>query len=284
MIPGSDLLGSLANGLILDREASGFFSAADAAEYRLDPNRRPSGFAGWISGYARRYVHPAGSELRRGVAALGVSVELYRTGEGAVRSVAREQRSHLRLEGEKAGGGIFEEISFEDVRSREIDVGDRGCLEHLQVCFPARSAVCRADAVFAAGRVVGRVSVVASDGADRDAQILGAAGRWRGESRTCSRRSCPRGPVGRPCEARPCDDCRRPPGATAFLVEKGGEGFSFGPPMRKMGQRVILSCEIFLEDVFLHHERRLGGGEGGAGREARGDRGGHVRDPASPGV
>ncbi len=47
-------------------------------------------------------------------------------------------------------------------------------------------------------------------------------------------------------------------GITAFLVEKGDEGVSFGAPMRKMGQRAIISTEIFLEDVFVPEERRLG--------------------------
>jgi len=47
-------------------------------------------------------------------------------------------------------------------------------------------------------------------------------------------------------------------GVTAFLVEKGDEGVSFGAPMRKMGQRAIVSSEVFLEDVFLPEDRRLG--------------------------
>lgn len=47
-------------------------------------------------------------------------------------------------------------------------------------------------------------------------------------------------------------------GVTAFLVEKGDEGVSFGAPMKKMGQRALVSCEVFLEDVFLPEERRLG--------------------------
>ncbi len=38
-------------------------------------------------------------------------------------------------------------------------------------------------------------------------------------------------------------------GITAFLVEKDDEGLSFGRPMRKMGQRAIVNCELFLNDV-----------------------------------
>jgi alkylation response protein AidB-like acyl-CoA dehydrogenase len=47
-------------------------------------------------------------------------------------------------------------------------------------------------------------------------------------------------------------------GVTAFLVEKGDEGVSFGAPMKKMGQRAIVSTEVFLEDAFLPEDRRLG--------------------------
>ena len=52
-------------------------------------------------------------------------------------------------------------------------------------------------------------------------------------------------------------------GITAFLVEKDDEGLSFGRPMRKMGQRAIVNCELFLNDVSLPEDRRIGGeGEG----------------------
>jgi alkylation response protein AidB-like acyl-CoA dehydrogenase len=55
-------------------------------------------------------------------------------------------------------------------------------------------------------------------------------------------------------------------GITAFVVEKGDEGVTFGAPMKKMGQRAIVSCEIFLEDAFLPEDRRLGDeGSGFAG-------------------
>jgi alkylation response protein AidB-like acyl-CoA dehydrogenase len=55
-------------------------------------------------------------------------------------------------------------------------------------------------------------------------------------------------------------------GVTAFLVERGDEGVKFGPPMKKMGQRAIINAEMFLEDVELPEDRRLGEeGEGFSG-------------------
>jgi acyl-CoA dehydrogenase len=47
-------------------------------------------------------------------------------------------------------------------------------------------------------------------------------------------------------------------GVTAFLVEKGDAGISFGAPMRKMGQRAIVNSEMFLEDAEVPEDRRLG--------------------------
>lgn len=47
-------------------------------------------------------------------------------------------------------------------------------------------------------------------------------------------------------------------GVTAFVVEKGDTGVSFGAPMRKMGQRAIVNAEMFLEDAELPEDRRLG--------------------------
>jgi alkylation response protein AidB-like acyl-CoA dehydrogenase len=55
-------------------------------------------------------------------------------------------------------------------------------------------------------------------------------------------------------------------GITAFLVRGDDTGLSCGPPMRKMGQRAIPNCELFLDDVFVAQERRLGQeGQGFAG-------------------
>jgi alkylation response protein AidB-like acyl-CoA dehydrogenase len=50
----------------------------------------------------------------------------------------------------------------------------------------------------------------------------------------------------------------RSQGITAFVVEQGDPGLSFGAPMKKMGQRAILNAEMFLEDVPVGEERRLG--------------------------
>ena len=50
----------------------------------------------------------------------------------------------------------------------------------------------------------------------------------------------------------------RSKGVTAFVVEKGDKGVSFGAPMKKMGQRAILNAEMFLEDAAIPADRRLG--------------------------
>src|ERR1700759_2573549 len=47
-------------------------------------------------------------------------------------------------------------------------------------------------------------------------------------------------------------------GITAFIVEDGDDGFRCGPTLRKMGQRAIPNCELFLDDVFVAEDRRLG--------------------------
>ena len=47
-------------------------------------------------------------------------------------------------------------------------------------------------------------------------------------------------------------------GITAFLVQDDDEGLRCGPPLRKMGQRAIPNCELFLDDVFVADDRRLG--------------------------
>jgi alkylation response protein AidB-like acyl-CoA dehydrogenase len=55
-------------------------------------------------------------------------------------------------------------------------------------------------------------------------------------------------------------------GVTAFLVEAQDEGFTCGPAIRKMGQRAIPNTELFLDDVFVPEDRRLGlEGEGFSG-------------------
>jgi acyl-CoA dehydrogenase len=47
-------------------------------------------------------------------------------------------------------------------------------------------------------------------------------------------------------------------GITAFVVEEGDAGLRCGPALRKMGQRAIPNCELFLDDVFVSDDRRLG--------------------------
>ncbi|HET9072429.1 MAG TPA: acyl-CoA dehydrogenase family protein [Acidimicrobiales bacterium] len=54
------------------------------------------------------------------------------------------------------------------------------------------------------------------------------------------------------------DPDARSRGVTAFLLEKDTAGLSFGQPMRKMGQRAIVCRELFLDDVFVAEDQRLG--------------------------
>jgi alkylation response protein AidB-like acyl-CoA dehydrogenase len=50
----------------------------------------------------------------------------------------------------------------------------------------------------------------------------------------------------------------RSKGVTAFVLERGDEGLRFGPPMRKLGDRGIVNTELFLDDVHVPADRRLG--------------------------
>ncbi|HEY3070133.1 MAG TPA: acyl-CoA dehydrogenase family protein [Gaiellaceae bacterium] len=52
-------------------------------------------------------------------------------------------------------------------------------------------------------------------------------------------------------------------GVTAFVIEREDRGISFGAPMKKMGQRAIVNAEMFLADVELSEDRRLGDEGGG---------------------
>ena len=62
-------------------------------------------------------------------------------------------------------------------------------------------------------------------------------------------------------------------GITAFVLERGDPGLSCGPPVRKMGQRAIRNTEVFLDDVEIPADRRLGAeGEGFRGLMATFDR------------
>ncbi|MGH9771695.1 MAG: acyl-CoA dehydrogenase family protein [Candidatus Acidiferrales bacterium] len=47
-------------------------------------------------------------------------------------------------------------------------------------------------------------------------------------------------------------------GITAFLVDLDTKGLSVGKPLAKMGQKASPACEVFLEDVVLGDEQRLG--------------------------
>lgn len=54
------------------------------------------------------------------------------------------------------------------------------------------------------------------------------------------------------------DPTQRSKGVTAFMMRKGVEGLTFGKPMKKMGQRALVNTELFLDDVFVPDEDRLG--------------------------
>jgi acyl-CoA dehydrogenase len=47
-------------------------------------------------------------------------------------------------------------------------------------------------------------------------------------------------------------------GITAFLLRSDDAGLQAGPPIRKMGQRAIINTELFLDDVYVAQDRRLG--------------------------
>ena len=54
------------------------------------------------------------------------------------------------------------------------------------------------------------------------------------------------------------DPTERSRGVSAFLMRDKLEGFSYGEPMKKMGQRAIQCRELFFDDVFIPETQRLG--------------------------
>ncbi|MFH0811355.1 MAG: acyl-CoA dehydrogenase [Pseudomonadota bacterium] len=54
------------------------------------------------------------------------------------------------------------------------------------------------------------------------------------------------------------DKSRGPRGASAFILEKGMEGFSFGKKEKKMGIRASSTCSLFFEDCVVPKENLLG--------------------------
>jgi acyl-CoA dehydrogenase len=54
------------------------------------------------------------------------------------------------------------------------------------------------------------------------------------------------------------DPALRSRGVTAFVVDRSMPGVTVGQPMRKMGQRGIVNAEVFLVDVRVPVENRLG--------------------------
>jgi acyl-CoA dehydrogenase len=54
------------------------------------------------------------------------------------------------------------------------------------------------------------------------------------------------------------DPSRRARGVTAFIVPRSAAGLVVGQPMKKMGQRGIVNAEVFLDNVRVPVENRLG--------------------------
>src|SRR5262245_8503235 len=51
-------------------------------------------------------------------------------------------------------------------------------------------------------------------------------------------------------------------GISAFLIEKGGEGFKVGRDIDKLGYRGVETCELFFDDFFVSEKNLIGGREG----------------------
>jgi alkylation response protein AidB-like acyl-CoA dehydrogenase len=51
-------------------------------------------------------------------------------------------------------------------------------------------------------------------------------------------------------------------GISAFLIEKGGEGFKVGRDIDKLGYRGVETCELFFDDFFVPRKNLIGGREG----------------------
>lgn len=54
------------------------------------------------------------------------------------------------------------------------------------------------------------------------------------------------------------DKSKGPRGASAFIVEKGGEGFRFGKKEKKMGIRASTTCELIFEDCRIPKDNLIG--------------------------
>lgn len=54
------------------------------------------------------------------------------------------------------------------------------------------------------------------------------------------------------------DPSLRSRGITAFVIDRDMPGVTIGQPMKKMGQRAIVNAEVFLENVRVPVDRRLG--------------------------
>ena len=55
------------------------------------------------------------------------------------------------------------------------------------------------------------------------------------------------------------DPAQKHAGITAFVVEKGTQGYSSGPPLHKMGCRTSQTSELFFDDCEIPEENLVGG-------------------------
>ncbi len=51
-------------------------------------------------------------------------------------------------------------------------------------------------------------------------------------------------------------------GISAFVIEKGGPGFTVGRDIDKLGYKGVETCELFFENFFVHAANLIGGHEG----------------------
>jgi alkylation response protein AidB-like acyl-CoA dehydrogenase len=60
------------------------------------------------------------------------------------------------------------------------------------------------------------------------------------------------------------DPAADPParGISAFVIEKGGQGFRVGRDIDKLGYKGVETCELFFDDFFVPAENLIGGEEG----------------------
>jgi alkylation response protein AidB-like acyl-CoA dehydrogenase len=64
--------------------------------------------------------------------------------------------------------------------------------------------------------------------------------------------------IGLPVLASVTDPAAEASGISAFVVEKGDEGFSFGAPERKLGIKGSPTCELYFDNCVIPADRLIG--------------------------